>query len=94
VSSANIKPKELVPDAVLLREFNITAMTLWRWDADASLGFPKPIFIRGKKYRLRDQVEKFKTRMVKASGEKGAALTNPPPRRRAKKLEPTGGALT
>ena len=29
-------PDELVPDPQVAREFNVTLMTLWRWDHDPS----------------------------------------------------------
>jgi hypothetical protein len=37
---------ELVPDPQVCREFQITSMTLWRWDHDPDLKFPPPIRIR------------------------------------------------
>ena len=30
-------PDELVPDPRVAREFNVTLMTLWRWDHDPKL---------------------------------------------------------
>jgi hypothetical protein len=30
-------PDELVPDPQVAREFNVTLMTLWRWDRDPKL---------------------------------------------------------
>ena len=30
-------PDELVPDPQVAREFNVTLMTLWRWDHDPKL---------------------------------------------------------
>jgi hypothetical protein len=54
----------LVPDAVVCAEFSITSMTLWRWDRDPDLGFPRPIYIRRRKFRSRSLLEKFKKRML------------------------------
>ena len=31
-------PDELVPDPQVAREFNVTLMTLWRWDHDPQAG--------------------------------------------------------
>jgi hypothetical protein len=62
------EPDELVPDPVVCREFNISAMTLWRWDRDpdlAALGFPPPVTIRKRKFRLRKQLEAFKQTMLR-----------------------------
>jgi len=36
----------LVPDRVVRSDFQINAMTLWRWDHDPILQFPPPIAIR------------------------------------------------
>jgi hypothetical protein len=61
-------PHELVPDPVVCREFNISAMTLWRWDHDAklaALGLPPPVIIRRRKFRVRQQLEEFKRTMMR-----------------------------
>jgi predicted DNA-binding transcriptional regulator AlpA len=51
--------KRLIPDPDVLKRYGISAMTLWRWDQDASLGFPKPIRIRGRKYRDERELDAF-----------------------------------
>jgi hypothetical protein len=56
-------PDELVPDPQVAREFNVTLMTLWRWDRDprlAELGWEPPVKIRRRNYRRRRSLEKFK----------------------------------
>ena len=56
-------PDELVPDPQVAREFNVTLMTLWRWDRDpklAELGWEPPVKIRTRNYRRRRPLEKFK----------------------------------
>ena len=56
-------PDELVPDPQVAREFNVTLMTLWRWDHDpklAELGWEPPVKIRKRNYRRRRRLEKFK----------------------------------
>jgi hypothetical protein len=61
-------PDELVPDPIVCREFNISAMTLWRWDHDpelTALGFPPPVTIRKRKFRLRKQLEAFKRTILR-----------------------------
>jgi hypothetical protein len=55
---------ELVPDAQIRRELNISEVTLWRWDRDPQLDFPPPIRIRNRKFRSRHAFEAFKERMV------------------------------
>jgi hypothetical protein len=54
-----------VPEARVREEFDVTAMTLHRWDRDPDLGFPPPIAIRGRKYRSRKQLQEFKERQIK-----------------------------
>ena len=41
----------LVPDPLVAEEFHVSLMTLWRWDHDPSLNFPKAIRIRGRNFR-------------------------------------------
>ena len=56
-------PDELVPDPQAAREFNVTLMTLWRWDHDPQLaesGWEPPVKIRTRNYRRRRPLEKFK----------------------------------
>jgi hypothetical protein len=63
---------ELVPDPIVCGEFNISAMTLWRWDHDpelAALGLPPPVIIRKRKFRVRRQLESFKQRMLRRAIE-------------------------
>jgi hypothetical protein len=56
---------ELVPDPQVCREFQITSMTLWRWDHDPELEFPPPIGIRKRKFRRRSALEIFKRQLVR-----------------------------
>jgi hypothetical protein len=56
---------ELVPDTQVCREFQITSMTLWRWDHDPELEFPPPIRIRKRKFRRRSALEIFKRQLVR-----------------------------
>ena len=56
-------PDELVPDPQVAREFNVSLMTLWRWDRDPKLaesGWEPPVKIRTRNYRRRRPLEKFK----------------------------------
>ena len=73
-------PRELVPDPIMRREFNVSPMTVWRWDRSPSLGFPKAIVIRQRKYRLRHELEAFKTRLI-AETAKPYTPSHPTPRR-------------
>jgi hypothetical protein len=50
------------PGRRLSGAFNVTLMTLWRWDHDpklAELGWEPPVKIRTRNYRRRRPLEKF-----------------------------------
>ena len=51
--------KRLLPDAQVRARYGVSAMTLYRWDHDPSLNFPKPIYIRKRKYRCADALDEF-----------------------------------
>ena len=52
--------KQYITRKKLLERFGgISAMTLWRWERDAKLGFPQAIDINGRKYYDLAQVEAF-----------------------------------
>lgn len=40
-----------LPDSQVAERYCVHATTLYRWDRDEQLGFPKPIRINGRKYR-------------------------------------------
>jgi predicted DNA-binding transcriptional regulator AlpA len=50
---------KLIPDAQVCARYGVTVMTLWRWDRDASLSFPKPVYIRKRKYRDVSELDAF-----------------------------------
>jgi hypothetical protein len=62
--AAEIDDLGLVADPAVQREFNVSAMTLWRWDRDPDLGFPPPIKIRKRKFRSRQLLDEFKSRLL------------------------------
>ena len=43
--------KRLLPDPIVCRRYGVSAMTIWRWEHDPQLDFPKAIRIRRRKYR-------------------------------------------
>ena len=51
--------KRLIPDPLVLQRYGISAMTLWRWDHDPDLKFPKPKRIRKRKYRDEEELDTF-----------------------------------
>ena len=73
--------RQLVPDAQVRAELGgVSPMTLHRWDNDETLQFPRPVVIRGRKYRLRHELEAFKTRLI-AETAKPYTPSHPTPRR-------------
>jgi hypothetical protein len=65
-------PDEFVPDPVVIKEFGITAMSVWRWDRDPeliALGWPPPIKIRTRKFRSRRALDEFKAGLVRRAIE-------------------------
>jgi hypothetical protein len=57
----------LVPDPVVRREFNITSMTMFRWDnnpARIAEGWPPKIKIGRCNFRSRSALETFKATLV------------------------------
>jgi predicted DNA-binding transcriptional regulator AlpA len=43
--------EDWLPDPKVCERYKISSMTLWRWDHDPELNFPKAIRIRGRKFR-------------------------------------------
>lgn len=63
-----IKPEDetFLPDSKVLHRYGITAMSLWRWDENPDLGFPRPHVISGRKYRKLSELIAFEARAVGA----------------------------
>jgi predicted DNA-binding transcriptional regulator AlpA len=57
------KSKRLIPDSEVCRRYGVVAYTLWRWDhGKPSSGFPKPVRINGRKYRVEAELDQFDAR--------------------------------
>jgi hypothetical protein len=57
----------LIPDPKVAREFNVSLMTLWRWDRDeakAALGWPPKVKIGDRNFRHRSRLEAFKSNLL------------------------------
>jgi hypothetical protein len=58
----------LVPDPLVAQEFNVSLMTVWRWDRSPARikdGWPPRIKIGGRNYRHRSQLEAFKAALLR-----------------------------
>ncbi len=53
------KEKRYIPDPLVCRRYGVSAMSIWRWDRDPNLNFPKPVNIRGRKYRNEAELDAF-----------------------------------
>lgn len=60
--------KYLTEKQLRARYGNVSPMTIWRWERDEQLEFPKPIYINGRKYRDLEQLEAFERKRASASG--------------------------
>lgn len=63
--AANDNADNLIPDPAVARRFGVTLMTLWRWDHDPELGFPKRIKIRTRNYRRESELDAWEVRMAR-----------------------------
>lgn len=58
---------DLIPDPVIARQLGVTLMTIWRWDQDPKLGFPKRIKIKTRNYRAASELAAWRDKMVRNS---------------------------
>jgi predicted DNA-binding transcriptional regulator AlpA len=64
-----MQQKRLLPDPQVCERYSVTGMTLWRWDHDPNLGFPKAIRIRNRKYRDERELDEFDRRQAEVSSD-------------------------
>jgi hypothetical protein len=58
--------EKLLPDPMVAQRYGVSTRTLPRWDADPALGFPRPIWIRDRKYRRVSELVKWERRRAAA----------------------------
>jgi predicted DNA-binding transcriptional regulator AlpA len=65
------KYPRLIPDSEVCRRYGVVGFTLWRWDHEnPELGFPKPIRINGRKYRVEAELDEFDAKRVAERDQK------------------------
>ena len=64
--------QQLISDRKVMERYDVTAMTLWRWDKDPNLNFPKPIRIRGRKYRSAEELDAFDAKRAAERDDRAA----------------------
>jgi predicted DNA-binding transcriptional regulator AlpA len=65
---------EWMGGAQLAQFFNVSAMTIWRWERDNQLEFPKPTIINSRKYWSRDDIDQW---MKARAGYRDSRPTQP-----------------
>jgi predicted DNA-binding transcriptional regulator AlpA len=51
--------KRLLPDSKVRQRYGVSACTLYRWDRNSALKFPRPTKINGRNYRDEDELNQF-----------------------------------
>ena len=72
--------RRLIPDREVRERYKLSSMGLWRWDHDSNLNFPKPVWIRGRKYRDEAELAAFDRACIEARA--GQACASPPPQKK------------
>jgi predicted DNA-binding transcriptional regulator AlpA len=49
--------KRLIPDPEVCKRYGVHSSTLYNWDKDPALNFPKPVRIRKRKHRDEDALD-------------------------------------
>lgn len=57
MSNPESDARRYLPDPKVCQRYSVTPMTLWRWDNDPAVNFPKPIRINRRKYRDESELE-------------------------------------
>ena len=50
---------KLIPDRLVALRYDVHVRTLARWEATPGLGFPAPIYIRRRRYREIDKLDRW-----------------------------------
>lgn len=73
ISKANVMQRQFITRTKLLERLGgISPMTLWRWEHDEKLGFPKGIEIRRRKYYDLLEIEAWERNRAIATALKAA----------------------
>ena len=69
-----MKPQgTFLPAAKVRERYGISDMSLWRWLNDPDLAFPKPLYIRGRRFWRISDLEGWEDGRAKASAMGAAA---------------------
>jgi predicted DNA-binding transcriptional regulator AlpA len=56
---ARAMTKKLIPDPEVCRRYGIHSSTLYNWDHNPELKFPKPVRINNRKFRAEHELDEF-----------------------------------
>ena len=70
-----MQQKRLLPERKVCERYGVTTMTLFRWERDPSLGFPRALKIRGRKYRREQELDAFDARQCEVTEALSTAPT-------------------
>jgi hypothetical protein len=74
------KSRRLIPDSEVCRRYGVVPYTLWRWDHQKpELGFPKPVLINKRKYRIVEELDKFDAQRAAERDDRLDQRTEPQP---------------
>ena len=63
-TESQMSQMKLLPDANVRKRYGgVPVMTIHRWDNTPEMNFPKPVWIRNRKYRNVDELDAFDERM-------------------------------
>ncbi|KGJ15125.1 helix-turn-helix transcriptional regulator [Paracoccus sanguinis] len=57
-------PEKLMTASEVMAKFAVSKMSLWRWQRDEKLGFPKPIRIRNRNYYRESEIARFQADLI------------------------------
>lgn len=57
-------PEKLMTASEVMAKFSVSKMSLWRWQQDEKVRFPKPIRIRNRNYYLESEIARFQADLI------------------------------
>jgi len=69
MDATTVEDDAVDPDAKVAKQLGIHIKSLIRWDRRPELNFPKPLYINGRKYRRRREVQEFLQRAAVAHAQ-------------------------
>lgn len=74
------RQRGLIPDPEVWKRYGVCSMTIWRWDHNPELNFPKPVRINRRKYRYEDELEVWERSRVASTAMQSGPRREAQPR--------------